>query len=166
MKHTFYLKEASSKNKTLIYFSAYFKKERKKFVYSTGEKILPQSWDKKNNRPFLKGENKPRDSTLIISQLNRYSDKFNTLRESLGIIGEDFNTVILKKEFDKKFKREVTSETYFFDTFQMLIDHKKQTKAWSEATVKKYNTLKSTLQEFEITEKYRLTFSTINTQFL
>jgi len=40
MKNTFYLRKPSEKKETLILFSAYFKKEGKRFVYSTGE-IIP-----------------------------------------------------------------------------------------------------------------------------
>ena len=48
MKYTFYLKEPKSLNESLIFFSCYFKEEKKKFIYSTGEKIQPSSWDFEN----------------------------------------------------------------------------------------------------------------------
>jgi hypothetical protein len=44
MKYTFNLKEPKSDKETLILFSCYFKNENKKFVFSTGEKIIPENW--------------------------------------------------------------------------------------------------------------------------
>ena len=45
MKSTFYLKYPNGDKETLILFSAYFKNEGRKFVYSTGEVIHPDEWD-------------------------------------------------------------------------------------------------------------------------
>ncbi|WP_231632512.1 hypothetical protein [Mangrovimonas sp. TPBH4] len=56
MKGTFNLRKPKDTKPTLIVFSAYFKTERKKFVYSTGESILPSEWDFENRQPNnLKG---------------------------------------------------------------------------------------------------------------
>lgn len=166
MKHTFYLKEANSKSQSLIYFSCYFKKERKKFVYSTGERLLPKSWDKKNNRPLLKGVNKAQNFKSIIAQLNRYSHKFDELQERFILIGEEFTSNILRREFDNEFKKEPTSDNYFFDTYDRFISYNKKMNVWKPATLIKYNNIKKLLEEFEFSKKYKLTFTRINNEFI
>jgi hypothetical protein len=51
MRSTFNLKEPNKNRETLILFSAYFRNEGRKFVYSTGERINPEDWDFKNKLP-------------------------------------------------------------------------------------------------------------------
>ena len=51
MRSTFNLKEPKKETETLILFSAYFKNEGRKFVYSTGENINPNEWDFDNRQP-------------------------------------------------------------------------------------------------------------------
>ncbi|MCH7525506.1 MAG: integrase, partial [Bacteroidetes bacterium] len=51
MKSTFNLRKPKIDGETLILFSAYFKDEGKKFVYSTGETINPNEWDFENRMP-------------------------------------------------------------------------------------------------------------------
>ena len=166
MKHTFYLKKPSDSKLTLIYFSCYFKLENKKFVYSTGEKILPNNWDKSNNRPFMKGKNKAVNSNSIQIQLDRYSHKFQQLIETHTIINEEFNSSTLKNEFDKEFKKETTRFNHFFDTYNQFLEYNKKMNSWAGATLKKYETLEKILLEFEQVKKYTLTFSKINDIFL
>ena len=71
MKHTYYLKHPKSLEETLILFSCYFKYENKKFVYSTGEKIIPAYWSFDENRPKLKGSKKSPNASGINLQLTR-----------------------------------------------------------------------------------------------
>lgn len=166
MKHTFYLKEAKSIKETLIYFSCYFKKEAKKFVYSTGETILPNEWDKKNNRPFSKGKNKAKASRSIQVQLDRYSHKFTEVEQRMLFLKENFTTKILKSEFDKEFKKERTKSNHFFSSYNQFVNHHKKMNLWADGTIKKYITLKNILAEFEQIKNYKLTFSKINNSFL
>ena len=70
MKYTFNLKEPKSENETLVLFSCYFKDESKKFVYSTGEKVVPKNWDFENRFIFTAGKNKSKFSESIKKQLN------------------------------------------------------------------------------------------------
>ena len=51
MNSTFKLKKPKGDKTTLIYFRAYFKKEGKSLIYSTGESIHPKDWDFENNCP-------------------------------------------------------------------------------------------------------------------
>ncbi len=81
MRSTFNLKEPNKSGETLIIFSAYFKNEGRKFVYSTGESINPKEWDFTNRQPNnLTGRteiaNKQRN---IKRQLDRYSNYFSDL---------------------------------------------------------------------------------------
>ena len=62
----------------LILFSAYFKEEGKKFVYSTGEIIHPSDWDFKSIQPNnLNGRTAKAEVLRTIKrQLDRYSNFF------------------------------------------------------------------------------------------
>lgn len=87
MKYTFNLKEPKSDKETLILFSCYFKNENKKFVFSTGEKILPENWDFENRFPFVNGKKKSKFVQSIKLQLNRYSDLFLETESLYGYSG-------------------------------------------------------------------------------
>ena len=100
MTSTFYLKEPKSKKESLIYFSCYFKEEGKKFVYSTGERILPLNWNQESRAPNLKGKNKDSNRAIIKGQLDRYSRVFNEVRNRCISMHDNFTSGILKKEFD------------------------------------------------------------------
>ena len=47
------------------YFSCFFKKENKKFIYSTGENIHPKNWDAKIKFPILNGKDKSKFAETI-----------------------------------------------------------------------------------------------------
>jgi hypothetical protein len=132
MNYTFQLKEPKSKERTLIYFVAYFKEENKKFKYSTGEKIKPDEWDFNFKRPFLKGASKSNNASTINLQLNRYSDLY---LETFGLyqrINETLTSVVLKKVFDENFKKTVKGKNIFFDAYDTFVEEKKKGKEWSE----------------------------------
>ena len=74
MKYFFYLDKPKSDKPTTIFFATYFKEENKKFVYSTGEKILPIHWNFETNSPILKGQKKDKFASTIKKQIGRYSD--------------------------------------------------------------------------------------------
>lgn len=165
MKYTFNLKEPKSENETLVLFSCYFKDESKKFVYSTGEKVVPKNWDFENRFIFTAGKNKSKFSESIKKQLNRYSDLFLETESLYKRINEPFTTQILKKSFDEHFKKTVKGKNIFFDAYEQFMAEKKMGKEWSEATVKRYTNIKNILEKFETSRKYKLTFSSINPAF-
>lgn len=51
MTHSFNVKDKNKDGLTLIYLKPYFKKERKRFIYSTEGSIHPEEWDFKNRQP-------------------------------------------------------------------------------------------------------------------
>lgn len=165
MKYTFFLKEPKSQKDTLILFSSYFKKENKKFVYSTGENINPANWDKINKFPILKGKDKSPNAESIKSQLNRYSGLFNELVNRYKMVNEELTSKELKKVFDEEFKKAVTGKNIFFDAYDAFMKEKTEGKEWSPATIKRYKNIKNILQRFEAKKKYPLNFNSIDKTF-
>ncbi len=165
MTHTFYLKEPKSKKKSLIYFSCNFKEEGKKFVYSTGEKLLVEHWSKENNQPKLKGKIKDPNASTIQYQLNRYSKSFEDTESLCKVSGKNFTSLLLRDAFDKEFKKVSTKKNLFFDIYDLFTLEKQQRKEWKPATVKRYKNIKNHLENFQLIKKYKLTFSKINEDF-
>ena len=168
MTHSFYLKESQKrigKKPTLIYFTCYFKNESKKFVYSTGENIIPIHWDFETNRPKLKGRVKDSNSRVIQTQLNRYSKKFEEIEGICSKINEEFTSKLLKDAFDEEFKRVSSGKEIFFKAYDDFTDEKKKRNEWKPATIKRYKNIKNHLQNFEKKKKYKLTFNKINNKF-
>lgn len=164
MKYTFYLKEPKSERETLILFSCYFKNENRKFVYSTGETIKPQQWDKVSRLP-RSGKDKAKFADSIKMQLNRYSDLLLESESQYKRIGEDFTIKIIKKIFDEEFKKTAAGKNIFFDAYDEFTAEKIKRKDWSESTIKRYTNIKNILKSFEEEKKYSLTFHNINNNF-
>ncbi|TNJ44524.1 tyrosine-type recombinase/integrase [Tamlana fucoidanivorans] len=165
MDHTFFLKEPKSKKKTLIIFSCYFKHENKQFKYSTGEKIEPKHWSFKENRPKIKGSQRDANASAIVTQLNRYTNKFEEIEAWHTKTGEEFTTKNLKNSFDIEFKKVSSKKNLFYDAYDKFMEEKQKRNEWKPSTVKRYNNIKNHLIQFEEKKKYKLTFSKINNKF-
>ncbi|WP_433832566.1 tyrosine-type recombinase/integrase [Flavobacterium anhuiense] len=165
MKYTFNLKEPKSDKETLILFSCYFKNENRKFVFSTGEKILPENWDFENRFPFVNGKKKSKFVQSIKLQLNRYSDLFLETESLYKRINESFTSKNLKKIFEEEFKKTPAGKNIFFDAYDQFREEKEKGKEWSEATIKRYKNIKNILENFEKARKFKLTFSKIDEVF-
>ena len=137
-------------------FACYFKDEVKKFVYSTGEKIIPKNWDFENRFVFTAGKNKSKSAESIKKQLNRYSDLFVETESLYKRIGEPFTTEILKKTFDKAFKKTVKGKDIFFSAFDLFMEEKINGKEWSEATIKRYSNIKNILKTDVSIKSYKI----------
>ncbi len=159
MKHTFYLKDPKAKGKTLIFFRCRFRKEEKRFFYSTGEVIKPKDWNFTIKMP------KGSADSSITYQLNRYTNHFNFTESLCKKTREDFTTKVLRNAFDEEFKKAPTTKNIFFDSFKELIDLRTKTTEWSKATIKRYNNVYKLLERFEKDRKYKLTFNSINDSF-
>jgi len=165
--YTFNLKEPTSKSETLIYFRARFKNEDKYMKYSTGEKINPKFWDKNTSMPLSIG-NKSKEAISnrqITNQLLRYGEEFSRICSSMEYMDLEITTDVVKKEFDKIFKKDSSSKTTFYNVLEKYIEEKRKLGEWSEASFKKYNTIKILLEEFQEAKKYNLSFNTINNRF-
>lgn len=165
MTSTFYLKNPKSKNKSLIYFSCYFKKESKKFVYSTGEKILPEHWDQINRLPVFRGTKKANDRKAIKIQLDRYVSCFENIRARCLTVNQDFTSQLLKKTFDEEFKKAPTGKNIFFEAYDEFVNQKKRNQEWKHSTEKRYQNIRNILESFEAHTGYKLTFNSINSKF-
>ncbi|MWB96105.1 tyrosine-type recombinase/integrase [Flavobacterium sp. GA093] len=165
MKYTFNLKEPKSDKETLILFSCYFKNENKKFVFSTGEKIMPENWDFENRFPFVNGKKKSKFVQSIRLQMNRYSDLFLETESLYKRINEPFTSKNLKKVFDEEFKKAPSGKNAFFDAYDEFTAEKEKGKEWSLSTIKRYKNIKNILEKFEAARKFKLTFSKIDETF-
>jgi integrase len=165
MKYTFFLKEPKSEKETLILFSCYFKKENKKFVYSTGENIIPANWDKKNKFPYLKGKEKSPVAEGLKLQLNRYSDLYLKLINQYKMVNEELTSKELKKAFDERFKKTKTGKNIFWDAYELFMREKMDRKEWSKSTEKRYTNVKNILLDFETDKKHPLNFNSIDSTF-
>jgi integrase len=165
MTYTFNLKEPKSNKDTLILFSCYFKNENKKFVYSTGEKVHPQNWDFENRFIYTSGKNKPKQSESIKIQLNRYSNLFIETESLYKRIDEEFDSKILRIEFDKTFKKSASGKNLFFDSYDEFTAQKIKGKEWSNSTIARYQNIRNILLKFEKEKNFILTFSKIDDNF-
>ncbi|MFY7669780.1 tyrosine-type recombinase/integrase [Tenacibaculum sp. MEBiC06402] len=167
MTHSFNVKDKNKDGLTLIYLKAYFKKEGKRFVYSTGESINPEEWDFKNRQPNnLTGRTSKADSHRTIKrQLDRYSNFFIQVTETFKNTNQELTVEKIKKEFDKEFKRVAKGKNKFYEAYDEFMLFKQKNQEWSKATIKRYNNIKALLEDFEKTKNYKITFNTINQKF-
>jgi integrase len=167
MRSTFNLKDKNKDGATLIYLKAYFKKEGKKFVYSTGETIDPKEWNFENRQPSnLNGRSSKADSHRTIKrQLDRYSNLFILITELYKNTDREITIEEVRKEFDKEFKRVSLGKNKFYEAYEEFMTFKQKNKEWSPATIKRYDNIKTHLEEFEKAKKYKLTFDTITQKF-
>lgn len=174
MKHSFYLKEPQKKKgeknstglkPTLILFTCHFNKEKKKFVYSTGENIAPINWDFNYKAPKLKGRNRSTSATVIKQQLDRYSNKFEELLGIHAKINEDLTSKALKDYFNREFKKVNPSKNVFYEAYDHFTEEKVKRREWKPSTIKRYKNIKNHLIQFEAKMNYNLTFSNINEKF-
>lgn len=168
MKHSFYLKNPQKQigeKPTLIYFTCHFNKEKKKFVYSTGESIAPINWDFDYRQPYLKGKYKALNNMLVNTQLSRYTQKFEETKALYLKINEEFTSKILREAFDLEFKKISKTIHTFFNAYDEFMEEKQKRKEWKQSTIKRYLNIKNHLINFEKNKKYKLTFSTIDNNF-
>jgi site-specific recombinase XerD len=163
LTHTFYLKSPNSDSESLILFSCYFKNEKKKFVYSTGETISPNYWNKESKGPNARAKFPGANSLRM--QLNRYSEAFMKAEERHKLTKEDFTSNSLKIFFQKEFKKVESGSKDFFGIYDEFVEEKKLNKDWSASTIKRYKNIKTMLKNFEKEKKYKLSFASINDKF-
>ncbi|WP_299160901.1 tyrosine-type recombinase/integrase [uncultured Tenacibaculum sp.] len=167
MTSAFNLKDKNKDGATLIYLKAYFKKEGKRFVYSTGESIHPKEWDFKNRQPNnLTGRTSKADSHRTIKrQLDRYSNLFTLVTEIYKNTNQELTVEKVRQEFDKEFKRVAVGKNKFYGAYDEFMSFKQKNQEWSKATIKRYDNIKNMLKDFEKTKKFKITFDTINQKF-
>lgn len=170
MKSTFNLKEPKKDRDTLILFSAYFKNEGRKFVYSTGEFIHPNEWDFENRIPNnTSGRTEQANRHRAMQrQLNRYSNFFSDLVSTYKLADRDIVISSIKEDFDIEFKRTKSVGNRFFLVYDLFIENKLNNhtdEANSPTTIKRYGYNKGHLKEFEEFRGKKIHFNQINDAF-
>jgi integrase len=170
MKSSFHLKNPKGDKESLIYFSAYFKNEGKKLIYSTGESIIPKEWEFKNRMPNdLSGRttraNKHRNINI---QLNRYRDFYIKIINRYIHSEQEITVENIRNEFDKEFKKTKTGSRDFFAVYDKFMTEKinnKTGKPNATSTIERYKYNKKLLQDFEESEGVKLNFNQIDKKF-
>lgn len=170
MKSSFHLKNPKGEKESLIYFSAYFKNEGKKLIYSTGETILPKEWEFKNRMPNdLSGRTTRADNHRTINiQLNRYTDFYIKIINRYIHSEQEITVENIRNEFDKEFKKTKTGSRDFFAVYDKFMTEKindKTDKPNATSTIKRYEYNKKLLQDFEESEGVKLNFNQIDKKF-
>ncbi|MGZ9736619.1 tyrosine-type recombinase/integrase [Flavobacterium sp. GNP002] len=170
MLSTFNLKEPKKEGETLILFSAYFKKEGKKFVYSTGEVISPLEWDFKNRQPNnLTGKTSNAEKQRSVKrQLDRYSKYFIERVNKYKDTGEELSIEMIRKDFDIEFQKTKTQSKDFFAVYDIFIQMKKNDRtddANSKSTIKRYEYNKTLLEQYQEYSKTSLHLNRIDKPF-
>ncbi|WP_374551287.1 tyrosine-type recombinase/integrase [Flavobacterium sp.] len=170
MRSTFNLKEPKKDKESLILFSAYFKMEGRKFVYSTGEMIHPTDWDFENRQPKnLNGRTEAANKLRGINrQLERYSNFFSDLIQKYKLSNRDITIADIKDDFDIEFKRTTSISSKFFEVYDLFLSEKKSDftdEANSETTIKRYEYNKKLLFDFQTFTGKKVNFNQIDKAF-
>ncbi|NQZ44654.1 MAG: phage integrase SAM-like domain-containing protein [Flavobacteriaceae bacterium] len=170
MKYTFNLKKPNKSGQSLILFSAYFKSEGRKFVYSTGEFLSPEEWDYENRQPKgLNGRTEKAKSLRVIKrQLDRYANYFSDLVQQYKLVDREITISSIKDDFDKEFKRTKAISSKFFSVYDLFLKSKEMDfteTSNSRSTIRRYAYNKKLLEEFEQHRKKKIHFNQINQSF-
>lgn len=167
MTFSFVLNESKKDGETSILFSVYFKTEARKFVYSTGEKIHPKEWNFKARQPNnLTGRKEDaKRHREIHTQLTRYSSELERIAANYKVMGEVLTIKTLRAEFDHTFKKGKAKPNDYFAVYDSFLEYKKKEGIIKHSTVKRYNTVKASLVNFEKDTKYKLSFGRMNDTF-
>ncbi len=170
MRSTFNLKEPNKDKESLILFSAYFKDEGRKFVYSTGEIIHPQEWDFQNRQPkHLNGRTeKAKRNRTIKRQLDRYANFFSDTIQNYKLANRDIVIADIRSDFDIEFKRTKSIASKFFEVYDLFLRDKKNDyseDANSQTTIKRYEYNKKLLITFQEYRNKKIHFNQINKLF-
>lgn len=160
MNFTYRLKEPKSDKNTLIYFRTYFAKEKREFIYSTGEKIKPDEWNFDNHQPNnLNGRTSIGVNHRTINrQLNRYGDYFYEVLNRYKNMNVELTIDLLRERFNEEFKKSKATND-FFKIYDLYLDARNKEVENGEikySTVKRYMVNKNHLLDFQKDSKIRL----------
>lgn len=170
MRSTFNLKEPNKDKSSLILFSAYFRNEGRKFVYSTGESIHPDYWDFENKQPKnLNGRTEEANKQRAIKrQLDRYSNFFSDTIQNYKLANREIIISDVKDDFDIEFKRTKSNSSNFFEVYEIFLEEKRNDyteEANSVTTINRYNYNKKLLFDFQTYRRKKIHFNQINKSF-
>lgn len=157
----FTLKEPNAKSETLVYLV--YDYQYKRFKYSTGEKIDPQFWNKKNHR--AKESRKFPQYPEFNSRLDVLENGINTAFRKLLNDGVQPTNAILKKAFLEEVDENVLQpdKTTLIKFIEDYIKECEQLK--SKSTVKAYKTSLRHLKGFAQANNKSLDFDSITLEF-
>ena len=155
---------------SLILFSAYFKEEGRKLVYSTGEVIHPSDWDFENRQPkYLTGRTEKANKYRVIKrQLDRYSNFFSDTIQNYKLANRDILIADIKADFDVEFKRTSAVSNKFFEVYDLFLEMKRNDftdGGNSKTTINRYEYNKKLLQGFQDYRRKQLHFNQVNNTF-
>jgi integrase len=160
-KASFFLKEPTSTDETLVYLFFNFNNQRLK--YSTGEKIKPTFWNLKEMR--ARETSKFTEALEFNSRLDKIAQKSLNIYRKLYNDETLINLKTLKEEFDKEFRKHQTESTKkdFFSFVDKFIEEGKGVK--SDLTIKSYSNTLRHLKNFSVFKKSKFNFEDIDLAF-
>lgn len=170
MKYSFKLREPKSNSPTPIYFTAYFKDEKKSLIYSTEKAIHPQDWDPTNYLPKNKGliHHSSKQVSIIKTRCNTIVTHFEEIEAIYEKLGEKLTTIKAKQELDLKLSRSTIGSNSFFDVYDEFLEYKINDfskNSIGDSTVNRYKYYRNFLKNFEKDNKRKIAFATINESF-
>jgi integrase len=158
----FKLKDPNGEKSTLISFVYNFKGRR--FVYSTGEKIKPEQWNKAEKQPLnVNGRTaQAKENKAILTQLERYRNFLIACINNSKINGSLLTNKELKRLFDLEFKITPSNE-FIVNVFNIWLKQLEDKREHTKSTISKYTTQCNNLLDYEDFRKKRLTFADLPT---
>lgn len=170
MKYSFKLRNPKIDSPTPIYFTVFFRDEKKSLIYSTLKSIHPNDWDFTNNIPknkLLKHHSLSVINT-IRKQLNKIVDAFGEIELSYDKLNVILTTKLLKLELDERLGRTTKSSVEFFSVYDEFLELKKNDfteNGVSTSTQKRYEYFRKNLIEFQTNRRSKINFIDINSKF-
>ncbi len=168
----FFLKEPKSDKETLIILQCYLKSEKKIFKYSTGIKVNPKDWNFNTRLPKIKRGAPGVQLKHISTILNRYISFYDESIRSLEVSSVSPTRELLKKRFDRHFKKVESQEfTYITDFVEDFIQNasniinRTTRRKHTPNNIKQYRRTLNRIKDFENYVNDRIRIDSIDLKF-
>jgi len=143
----FFLRDPK-KEISIIQCQIYISKYNNVYKYYTGLKIDPNNWDKNTHRPKIKRGKEGDQNRKISKILNEYDEVLDLLKEYHG---KNLTQEIIKREFDKTFKKidEDIQTGTVSDCFKLFIKEKQTLGSFNKTSIEKYKRVYKKLFQFK-----------------
>jgi len=138
----------------------YIRNKKRTIKLHTGEKILPESWNKQTQRAIVPRLKNYESAMLLNSVLNEMEENLKRIIRKLKLRKITATFEDLKNDILNYYN---AGESDIYSTYDKFIEVKQS--ELSESSIKKYRRNKIRLAEFEQDKSYKLTFDTINLEF-
>lgn len=153
----FYLRDKNAKKETpiILFLSA----DKKRYKFSTGEKILAKYWNEKKQitKPSFTG------GIQLNTKLKKLGDEILEIYRQGQIDGIAISADFIKDKLKEKKDELSNKQVAFLEVLERFIEENSSTK--SPRTIQTYLTLKYHLNGFREKTKYKLSFDSINLAF-